>query len=86
MGGGIPSGLMRGWRFFRWLNQIGLTSCHNDLLPASNRLWDKGLHIQGKNSLQTPEKDEPALRIYEVLKPWIPALEPGDCYGSLHHV
>ena len=45
VGGGIPSGFMWGWRFFRWWNQIGLTSCHNDLLPASNRLWDKGLYF-----------------------------------------
>ena len=45
MGGGIPSGLMRGWRFFRWWNQIDLISRHDDLLPASNRLWHKGVYF-----------------------------------------
>ena len=45
VGGGIPSGFMWGWRFFRWWNQIGLTSRHNDLLSASNRLWPKGIYF-----------------------------------------
>ena len=45
MGGGIPSGLMRGWRFFRWWNQIVLISRHDDLLPASNRLRHKGVYF-----------------------------------------
>ena len=45
MGGGIPSGLMRGWRFFRWWSQISLICRHDDLLPASNRLWHKGVYF-----------------------------------------
>lgn len=45
VGGGIPSGFMWGWRFFRWWNQIGLISRHDDLLPANNRLWHKGVYF-----------------------------------------
>lgn len=35
MGGGIPSGLMRGWRFFRWWSQISLICRHDTCCPPA---------------------------------------------------